>query len=434
MKTTIYILSVLLLLSTKSGAQNGGFAGLTAATDLRIVPQAYSPLLIDPGLTMRSGVENITTIHRGIALSEDALLGIHWFSESNMAGKIGGISGRTAKYLLLDLPLDYFSIVLGHEYYGHGARYRELNIDGIHYGFSMPPPYGLGGGEASIDGALPISLHEDLVIWAGGLEVQSLIGRNLSMRWMLTDEINYREASLYFWSWQIMFTYIQDTEEDLFDGTRDNDLRAYTRIINAGAVYTDPDTIIMTVKDLKSKTKINVANPFLYYSLFSILKVYMWDGNSSGGISTLKLGGIDYLPSLRAGLTPFGIEYHLENYLRHRNTVSLIDFRIGDQTFHDSWGGLGVFIQNIYEPKPFSFDMHVDIWNQPEIQLRSNPTAHRGGGMGGAFSVRGHYNLSDSKHPLSAALEIGYKSIGFLEGYNLDASPILLIGLALALR
>ncbi|MEZ4762856.1 MAG: hypothetical protein R3C26_06530 [Calditrichia bacterium] len=55
------------------------------------------------------------------------------------------------------------------------------------------------------------------------------------MRWMANEEINYREASQYYWAQQIMMDYIQKTDEDLTNGTTDNDLRAYVRIINANA-------------------------------------------------------------------------------------------------------------------------------------------------------------------------------------------------------
>ncbi|MFC1555111.1 hypothetical protein ACFL7D_10780, partial [candidate division KSB1 bacterium] len=396
----------------------------------KIKSRTYLPIIFDPGMTMRSGAENIITLHNKLTSAQNKLLKNRLFSESNVLGKSGGMAYRYLKYGLLDFPMDYFSVVLAHEYYGHGARYRELNMDDIHYAFELPPPYGGGGGEATNTKPVSISLHELLAIWHGGIDVHSVINRKLSMRWMAADEVNYREASQYFWSFQIMYDYIQSTNEDLADGTNDNDPRAYVRYLNANSGYS-VNNLKMSVKDLKSKIKIGAANPFLLYSMYSLIKTYLWDGSSSGRIPMLHLGKIDYLPALRAGLTPFGIQYHFENYFHYNRTTSFIDFSYGEQSFFDSWGGIGINIQNIYEPENFSFDLNLNVWDQPEFQFGNNPMVSKGGGLGGAFSVRGYYNFPNTQYPVSALLELGYKSTGFLEGYEMDSSPIFMLGLAL---
>jgi len=217
---------------------------------------------------MRSGVELISSAHKCISTLEDDYLGTRWFSESNLPGKAGGIAARITKYVFLDVPVDYFSTILGHEFFGHGARYREFGIKGVHYYFMWPPPYGLGGGIADKDGVLPVSCQQLLAIWSGGLEVHPLINKNLGLRWMKNGQMNYREASQFFWSFQILWSYIQETDENLFNGVSDNDVRAYVRYLNSGTAYSDPTIIKMSVKDLKSKMLINIANPFFF--LFSV--------------------------------------------------------------------------------------------------------------------------------------------------------------------
>ena len=380
---------------------------------------------------MRSGVETITSIHKGVANFEDTIIGTKWFSETEMLGKTAGISGRIAKYILLDIPVDYFTVILGHEFFGHGSRYREFHIDGIHYSFMLPPPYGKGGGESSKNGVLPISYQELLSIWSGGLEIQQGINRNLSLRWISGNKMTYREASLYFWSFQIFISYIQDTHEDLFDGTADNDISAYTRILNAQAVYTEPSSLKMNVKNLKSKLMINALNPFWIYSLYTLIKTYMWEGDQSNEVPMLRFGDVNYLPSLRAGLTPFGVEYHLENYFRVKHITSMIDIRYGDRTFYNAWGGLGILVHHMYMTRNFSFDVNLNIWKQPGLKFGNDKAEPEGKGIGGAFSIRGFYDFQNTQLPVSAILELGYKSIGFLEGYYLDSSPILLFGFAL---
>ncbi len=431
MKTRIYLLLIFLLFSSKAFSQKDNVLTDSTAGNSSAINKSYLPILYSPGLGIWSGEETINSIHTGVTYFEDKYIGTRWFPESNVLGKAGGVTARLAKYALLDVPVDYFSVVLGHEFFGHGARYREFNIEDIHYSFMLPPPYGKGGGESSKNGALPVSYQELLSIWFGGVEIHPGINKDLSLRWISRNEINYREASLYFWSFQILISYIQDTNEDLFDGTSDNDIRAYTRIINAQAVYTEPDNIKMSVKDLKSKMMINAVNPFLVYSLYSMIKTYLWDGNQSNEVPMISFGDVKYLPGFRAGLTPFGVEYHLDNYIRLKDIASLIDIRYGDKTFYSAWGGAGILVQNIYKPQNFTFDANLNIWKQPGLKFGNDKAELKGKGIGGAFSLRGYYDFPNTKLPISAVLELGYKTIGFLEGYSLDSSPIFALGLAL---
>jgi hypothetical protein len=126
---------------------------------------------------------------------------------------------------------------------------------------------------------------------------------------------------------------------------------------------------------------------------------------------------------------PFGPEYHLENYLRFGETTSLVDIRIGDQTFHGSWGGIGASFFHVVAWRRYFTDLNVGIWHQPKLLLGEAPGTSKGGGLGGGISVRGYYDVPISPSSLSAVIELGYKSVGFLEGYPLDALPILIIGI-----
>jgi len=265
------------------------------------------------------------------------------------------------------------------------------------------------------------------------LEVQSLMNRRLCLRWIARREIHYREAFLYFLSFWLNFDYIISTsDEELQDQKSGHDVALYLRFINSHAGYSDLSNLLMNPEDLKKRNIINLANPFLFYALYTQLKTYIWDGNHSTKFPMFRIKGIDYLPSFRMGLAPFGPEYHLENYFRARNTVFLIDLRIGDNTFYKSWGGIGLFFQNIYENKRFSLDGKLDIWKQPEIEIGGeNSITLKGGGLGGAFSLRGYYNFTSSQYPILAILELGYKSPGFLEGYALDSSPIIMLGIGI---
>jgi hypothetical protein len=394
-----------------------------------LCPASDLSLAVDPTLSVRSGVENVTLLHHAVTRTEDRLLGLHWFHEHNVPTRMAGIVMRVGKYALLDLPVDYFAAVYTHEYFGHGGRYRELGIRNIDYGYDRPPPYGAGGGHASatIPAGL-ISDHELLAIWAGGLESHPLLERKLALRWMATRSAHYRDAALYWWTWQIMFKYVQSSGNLLTTGTPDNDPQAYVRILNRHAGYTNPDSLAMTVADLRRRNVVNLFNPFLVLSLVAQARA-LWEGQVSTALPGIPVGPWRYLPSFRMDLTPFGAEYHWENYVLTRDRVALLDLRIGDGTFHRGWGGGGLLVENLYGSGRFALDLDVNAWKQPKIELGGAPAVPTGGAIGAAASVRGHYQVARADTPLWAFVEAGYKTAGFLDGYALDASPILMVGL-----
>jgi len=388
-------------------------------------------LLFDPGLTIESGTETVVTLQQGLARVEDRYLRTRWFDENHVLRKAGGIAARLAKLVLLDLPMDHFSVVLAHEYMGHGARYRELGISNVDYGYDPPPPYGDGGGHASVNlGEGVVSRHEHIAIWTGGLESHQILNRTLGLQWTARKRLCYRDASLFFQSWLIAQDYIEGTDAHLAPGDRENDLNAYVRLVNAKAGYTDPDNFRMTVDDLRDKARLNVVHPMLLISLYTMVKTYLWDGNTSNELPMLRVGPVGYLPGLRMGLTPFGLEYHVDNYLRWGRRAALVDVRLGDTSFHEGWGGVGVRVRNLYERTRLSIDVNVDLWKQPGLELGRAPTGLKGEGFGGAASVRCNFALGRPNAPVSAVVELGYKSAGFLEGRRLDAAPIVMVGIA----
>lgn len=391
----------------------------------------YMNYSFDPDLNMRSGTESLLSLHRGFALLEDKFLGTTWFNENGFTGKSGGILVRLSKYILLDLPVDYFTVVFAHEYFGHGARYREFDFSPVDYGFSLPPPYGNGGGQASINLIEAINYNINLSLWMGGLEMHQLLNRKLNLKWITTNQMNYREASLYFWSFQINMNYIQDSDED-FSIANDNDPRAYIRILNESDGYTDPDTYKFSLAQLKSRVNLNALNPFIFYSIYAIVKTYLYDGKSSGRVPVITIRDWRYLPLIRTSWTPFGIEYHFENYLNKNSRTYLVDLRYGDRSFTNPWAGAGIYAQNLYSYRRLNFDFYTEAWNQPELNLDRNAGFSYEKKPGFATSVRTNYNFENFQVPVRTFVELGYKSRGFIEGYDLNSSLIFSFGLGVA--
>lgn len=385
-------------------------------------------VLLSPKLNMRAGSESILTAHAALALWEDRFVGTRWLDEQSFRGKSIDLAGRVSKMVLIDVPVDYFTVVLLHEYFGHGARYRELDIPHIDYGYDLPPPYGNGGGQASTNiGPGIISGHEEIAIWTGGLESHQMLNSSLRQRWMLLGKQHYREALTYFWSFQIALTYVQDTE-DLYLGQRVfNDPQAYINLLNRYNGYDDFMNLPFSLDDLKHAVNRNALDPMLFLSIYNGLIRYLWSGDPISTIPMLTFGPVKYLPSMHVGLTPFGVETHLENYLIIDEVLYRIVFSRGDETFHSGWGGLGAQISHPFRESDFSMDVSINLWKQPVLTLGGS-WEDTGGGFGGGVSCRSYFELPTEPIPVKAVVELGYKSAGFLEGYPLDASPILLFG------
>lgn len=425
--TPLWILVLLPLIGATSAV-----ADVWASDDVEpTVPglPEFHTLMLDPGLRMGSGMETILASNHLTGAVENRLIGNQWFSEEELAGKVGGISCRLAKRFFLDTPLDYFAVVLAHEFYGHGARYRELSVDNIDYGYDAPPPYGAGGGHATASISDPISPDEIMTILIGGIESQAIINRKLGMRWIANRGMRYRESMLYYWSFRIMFDYIQHTRDDLDQHIDGKDPSEYLKLLNIKAGIADLSDPRMKVSYLHSRSRIGLINPLLWYSMFAQFKSYLWDGKTTTKVPMIPLGEVGYLPALRMSLTPFGPEYHFENYIRFRSMVALADLHIGDTTFYDSWGGFDLGLQNLVHQGRISVDLELAAWNQPGVELERNIQGMVGEGAGGAFSCTAHIDLREEESPLSAAIQLGYKTGGFLEGWDLDASPIFAIGL-----
>jgi hypothetical protein len=422
-------LFILALTSAGTGAE------LAGAADQAALSESARPnhnLVFDFRLSMRSSTESILGIHHVVSCVEEKLIGSQWFQEKSFFGKAGGILLRLAKLYVFDLPQDYFSLVFAHEFSGHGGRYRELKIHDVDYGYDLPPPYGRGGGQASANlSAGQVSAHEHLAIWMGGLESQALMNRKLSLGWVERGEVGYREASLFFLSSQISAKYVFGSEENFEQLAHLNDVQAYIQLLNRSYGYLEPSRYPMNMKGLKNRWMLNAANPFLFYSVWSIVKTYLGDGRESMSLPAIPVFGASYLPAFRTGLTPFGVEYHLENYFRRGNRVYLLDIRIGDNSYVKSWGGVGLVARNIFSHKVLSLDMNLDLWKQPAILLQGFPGVPKGGKLGAAASLRGYFNLHAPNLPLKVVVELGAKSPGFLEGYDLGAGVMFLFGLAI---
>ena len=135
-------------------------------------------LYYDPGMTTRTGTDNVLLLHHGFSRLEDKIIGIKWTSENTFLKKSAGILGRFAKYVFLDIPVNFLFHIGNHEFFGHGARYREFDLGKIDYHLEPPFPYGVGGGYANVSSySREVSDHERIAIWQSGFEAHDILNR-----------------------------------------------------------------------------------------------------------------------------------------------------------------------------------------------------------------------------------------------------------------
>lgn len=398
---------------------------------------AHRFLTYEPRLGTRSGAENIVTLAGWISSAEDRLVKIRWFRETTVATKTFGVLYRGAKYVMLDLPVDSFLSVFTHEFYGHGARGREFGMR-LSYSFDSPPPYGPGSGWTWFESYGYTTRHQELCLEAAGLEAHHLIDRNIAICWIERGSINYREASLYLVNAVMPFWYVHWTNDDLESNPTCHDVANYLQMINSygSCVNGCPR---LDVRELRTRNLVNLANPFLAYSMLAGFKAYIWDGSDSWCLPLIRIKGVDYLPSFAMVLTPFGPEYRMENFLRSKHRIGLFEITVGDPTFHKSWGGTGLVLKNICRHRGLATDISLNLWKQPKIELWDSRrrTIESKGGWGGAFSIRTRFDVMDCvQRGLGAStfIELGCKSAGYLPGYPLGSSLLFMVGFGVGHR
>jgi hypothetical protein len=107
--------------------------------------------------------------------------------------------------------------------------------------------------------------------------------------------------------------------------------------------------------------------------------------------------------------------------------------RIGTNVFTETYAG-GIKLFDIKRNTKFSLNAHLTIWKQRYffrdwINQEVQPIY-----WGGAGIVSGNFQLTKHvEHPISLMFHAGYKTRGYMEGEVWEASPIIKVGLSVAL-
>lgn len=392
-----------------------------------------SQLLVDPYFSPYIGAQDLLSLHRGVEWTQDWLLP---HPENPRRSFYAGL-GRFSELFFFWDPFNATLFTTQHEVFGHGYRVRTLRSEGAKvkgYKIKTPFPYGGSGGgyTRAHFNSKKTTTFELLAFDSGGMEASSILANRLKLKWLERGTIDARESSLYIGS-ELDITQYAWLSMDKMDPGSGNDIVAYVHLLNKTYPHSH-----LKVRDLKLQSTVTLLDPFTWYALYAWWW-YVFRGVNSE-IPMLSVGSYNYLPSVRYGLTPFGPEYYLENFLVKDRQPIYFYLRAGGHA-HQAYVGLGIEHAYLWNLDSLPWGLRFDCWYQPHaafqhkgFSLRHLHQEHhfhhqppKGTHLGFALSVIGQKKLWSRG---SLYFQLGGKTIGFLPGEPLQPAVIARVGLS----
>ena len=340
--------------------------------------------------------------------------------------------GRFLECVVIWNPIQYFMNVVQHEYFGHGYRLRSLGSEKatvIGYIFDSPPPFGGGGGATEFEITEAFTLADGIAVTIAGLEAQDILAQRIYFDMIESHAVPYRVATAYSLARQSLLTYVAavfDTEE-----VEGSDIDDYVNEMNLAY----PDAL-MTKRGVMVKSLLNLLDPLTFYSYVS-----PWKYIISGETTSLRMipirEGTKMLPNWKVTLTPYGIEHYLETYWSVDATPAYAYIRGGQHADH-GYGGCGIVWDSLCRIGRGRLGFAAHAWLQPmfreprsyEAAIEGVPPTEGQLATTRVFGASGTLTVKYGSERCSLQVEAGYKTKGYLPGYDLGASPIIRGGLA----
>jgi hypothetical protein len=389
-------------------------------------------VVFDSYMTPAAGAQDLLTLQYLLASAEDRWLPLKVGTERSRPALALGILYRSAKFLALDVPQDHMLLVVSHEVFGHGARFRELGDGRIGYGFDAPIPYGSGDAFTRFNGRFPISPIAHLTATAAGIEAQHSLADAIADRAVSRGRIHYREAWLYFESRVTGMTYILSASPGSSQG---HDPAAFLRQFeDACRTPCEP----LTRRHVQRRALGALADPLLYYSLYGVAVSHIGAGQLTGPMPLVPVGGgTRVLPSLGYALAPYGEEWSIraalhttERASKRARRLGSVVMRIGNTGATTTWGA-SARLDDVVRLRTWRTAASVDVWHQPDLLAdRTSDPLRWGAGATATVIVPLPPGL---RSPWAEGLHVtaGYKSEGFVPGAQLSGGVVLRAGLSL---
>ena len=104
------------------------------------------------------------------------------------------------------------------------------------------------------------------------------------------------------------------------------------------------------------------------------------------------------------------------------------DVRMGEPVAYFLWGGGGITLTRLVDRPSISADLGCDIWGQPSVDLGGSGLTTTREGLGVALRLRVYHAMPIGGLPIGLVGELGYKTVGYLEGHPLDEAVRFMAG------
>lgn len=388
-------------------------------------PMHQNNFIVDPYLSPYVGADDLLIAHKLVQHSSlQQLTDLYQTNPATWAQ-----FSRAGELFLFWEPVNYMSVIVQHEVFGHGYRLRSIPTAKVNkYTFNIPPPYGPGGASTHSQMSKDTTAFEYMNIHTGGVESTAIFANRLRMQWLKNGHINPRQSSLYYYAAHDLTNYAINMGD-----SPGHDIKNYTEVLNQ--TYAGSK---LTRESLQKQALINLLDPFTYYAGYSAWKFILT--GKEGPLPMIPIGSYKYLPGARLGLTPFGPEYYLENFLVKDNKPIYFYLR-GGKHVGMNYMGLGIENPHQWDLGSFQIGYRADLWIQPTINMQDRQFA---------LSQFKHTenlqaNSLDSRFGASASLivqkklwdtgmlflQVGGKSQGYVPGESLKPSMTLRVGITL---
>jgi hypothetical protein len=410
------------------------FAFIVAVLPCTAYSQAHVPytVVFDSYMTPAAGAQGLLTIQHLLADAEDRWLPLKIGAENTSPELALGILYRAGKFLALDMPQDHFFLVVAHEVFGHGARFRELGEGRIRYGFDAPIPYGSGDAFTRFNGLFPISPLANLNVSAAGIDAQHALADAIAERAVARGRLHYREAWLYFESRMAAVDYMLSASPISSEG---HDVADFLDAFEEAC--TTPCSPL-TRNYVQRRALLALADPLLFYSMYGLAVSYIGNGNTTGPMPLIPVGaGVRLMPSLGFALAPYGAEWSVRTSFHHERRaqqnerrITGITLRVGNTGASSTWG-FSTRAADVLRVWGLRVGLAVDVWRQPALLAeRTSAPQHMGAGAVATVVVP-IPRILRSRWTEGLHISAGYKSQGFVPGEQLSGGGVVRAGIAL---
>lgn len=390
--------------------------------------QSQFPLIYDNDQSHYFGAYNSIFVHKAIYSFQDNYIPDTLRREIRLSIKCVGFGYRMAKLFLLDFQEDFLFGLIQHEAFGHAARWREFGSKNNSVTVNLFFPFGDGSGSTQFGNVVGnFTPHKNLALSIGGVEANMVLANTLCYNFLQSDSIHYRQALLYLISQNDQLLYIWS---DRIKGQNTNgggDMLGY--VSNLNNLY-NPTQNPYTIEKLSIQSIVSVISPIQIYSAFTLFYSYGLMGKKYlSKIPMIRFGNVRYLPYLNYNLSPFGSEYLFCNAVKYKNKLLIADMGIGENTFNNFYR-LRIKLFNLLKNNKVGMNLHVDAWNQPELELEPNANTKTENQIGGAVKIDFMLHPFQNKNNISLYTQLGYKTKGFIIGEPLAETFILRYGIS----